>query len=121
EGATLYDASGKAYADWVAGIAVNALGYGDAGLSEALRAASGGLVHMSNLYYTENYAELAAELCRLSFADRVFFANSGAEANEGAIKFARRAAYDSGNADKTELVCFTNAFHGRTLGALSLT
>lgn len=121
EGATLYDAEGKAYSDWVAGIAVNALGYGDAGLTEAMTRASSGLIHTSNLYYTEGYPELAAELCRLSFADRVFFSNSGAEANEGAIKFARRVAYDSGNHDKTELVCFSNAFHGRTLGALSLT
>lgn len=121
EGATLYDADGKAYSDWVAGIAVNALGYSDPGLTEVLRVASGGLIHMSNLYYTENYAELAAELCRLSFADRVFFSNSGAEANEGAVKFARRVAYDSGQTDKTELVSFSNAFHGRTLGALTLT
>ncbi len=121
EGATLYDAEGKAYGDWVAGIAVNALGYSDPGLTEALRGAANGLVHMSNLYYTEGSAVLADALCRLSFADRVFFSNSGAEANEGAIKFARRVAFDSGHANKTELVCFTNAFHGRTLGALSLT
>lgn len=121
EGTTLYDAEGKAYTDWVAGIAVNALGYSDPGLTEALRGASNGLIHMSNLYYTTSYADLADALCRLSFADRVFFSNSGAEANEGAIKFARRVAYDSGAPDKTELVAFSNAFHGRTLGALTVT
>lgn len=121
EGVTVYDAEGKAYTDWVAGIAVNALGYGDAGLTTAIQQAATGLLHTSNLYYTAPQAQLAARLCELSFADRAFFSNSGAEANEGAIKFARKMAYDAGKHEKTELVCFTNAFHGRTLGTLSVT
>ena len=121
EGVTLYDTEGKAYLDWVAGIAVNALGYGDPGLTQALQQAATGLIHTSNLYYTEPQAELAAALVEKSFADRVFLGNSGTEANEGAIKFARKVAYDSGNPAKTEIVHFSHAFHGRTMGSLALT
>jgi acetylornithine/N-succinyldiaminopimelate aminotransferase len=120
-GMTLYDQDGKAYQDWVAGIAVNALGYGDPGLTGAIQQAATGLIHTSNLYYTAPQAELAAMLVEKSFADRVFFSNSGTEANEGAIKFARKAAYDEGNPAKTEIVHFSHAFHGRTMGSLSLT
>jgi acetylornithine/N-succinyldiaminopimelate aminotransferase len=121
EGMTLYDDAGNAYQDWVAGIAVNALGYGDAGLTAAIQRAAEGLLHTSNLYYTAPQAALAKLLTERSFADRVFFSNSGTEANEAAIKFARRAAYDSGEAGKVGLVCFSDAFHGRTMGTLSLT
>ncbi len=120
-GMTLYDTEGKAYQDWVAGIAVNALGYGDAGLTQKLQQAATGLIHTSNLYYTEPQADLAAALVAKSFADRVFFSNSGTEANEGAIKFARKAAFDGGNLDKQEIVHFSHAFHGRTMGSLALT
>ena len=120
-GMTLYDTDGKAYQDWVAGIAVNALGYSDPGLVEKLQQAATGLIHTSNLYYTEPQAELAAALVAKSFADRVFFSNSGTEANEGAIKFARKFAFDSGNPDKQEIVHFSHAFHGRTMGSLALT
>ncbi|MFQ3565649.1 MAG: aspartate aminotransferase family protein [Aggregatilineales bacterium] len=121
EGVMLYDTAGNAYLDWVAGIAVNALGYADPELTAVIQRAASGLLHTSNLYYTAPQAELAALLCAKSFADRVFFTNSGAEANEGAIKFARKAAYASGNPHKTEIVCFSHAFHGRTMGALALT
>lgn len=121
EGMTLYDNTGKAYDDWVAGIAVNALGYGDPGLTATIQAAAAGLIHTSNLYYTAPQAELAALLCAKSFADRVFFTNSGTEANEGAIKFARKAAADSGIPGKTQIVHFSHAFHGRTMGSLALT
>ncbi len=121
EGMTLYDTDGKAYQDWVAGIAVNALGYGDPGLVEKLQQAATGLIHTSNLYYTEPQAELAAALVAKSFADRVFFSNSGTEANEGAIKFARKVAFDGGKPDKQEIVHFSHAFHGRTMGSLALT
>jgi acetylornithine/N-succinyldiaminopimelate aminotransferase len=121
EGVTLYDAEGNAYQDWAAGIAVNALGYSDPGLVKTLQEAATGLIHTSNLYYTPPNIELAEELCKKSFADKVFFGNSGAEANEGAVKFARRVAYDSGDHEKIEVVCFTDAFHGRTFGALALT
>lgn len=120
-GMTLYDAEGKAYADWVAGIAVNALGYGDPGLISAIQQAATGLIHTSNLYYTEPQARLARKLCELSFADRVFFTNSGTEANEGAIKFARKVAYARGETQRTKLIGFSHAFHGRTMGSLSLT
>lgn len=121
QGVTLYDTDGQAYQDWVAGIAVNALGYGDPGLAQVMQQAAAGLIHTSNLYYTEPQAELAAALCAKSFADRVFFSNSGTEANEGAIKFARKVAFDSGNPAKTEIVHFSHAFHGRTMGSLALT
>ena len=94
KGMTLYDTEGNAYQDWVAGIAVNALGYGDAGLTQALQQASAGLFTPAT-YYTAQQAELAA-LPSKNFADRVFFSNSGTETNE-AIKFARKVAYDSGN------------------------
>jgi predicted acetylornithine/succinylornithine family transaminase len=121
EGVTLYDTEGNAYLDWAAGIAVNALGYGDPELSRAISSAAGGLIHVSNLYLTAPGVELAKMLCEKSFADKVFFTNSGTEANEGAIKFARKVAYEKGLTGKTEIVCFTNAFHGRTMGALALT
>jgi len=121
EGSTLFDSDGKPYQDWVAGIAVNALGYNDARLAQAIQAASMGLIHTSNLYYTAPQIELANMLVEKSFADRVFFSNSGAEANEGAVKFARKVQYEKGIHDKTEIVCFTGAFHGRTMGAVALT
>lgn len=122
EGPYLYDSAGHPYLDWVAGIAVNALGYGDAGINAAItRALSTGLIHVSNLYHTAPQVALARRLVELSFADRVFFSNSGTEANEAAIKFARKVAYDKGLTDKTELVTFSGAFHGRTMGSLSLT
>jgi predicted acetylornithine/succinylornithine family transaminase len=121
EGMTVYDTDGNAYQDWVAGIAVNALGYSDPGMIAAIQEAAMGLIHTSNLYYTAPQAELAALICENSFADRVFFTNSGTEAVEGAIKFARKVAYDNEDAKRKEIVCFTGAFHGRTLAALSLT
>ena len=122
DGATLYDADGKAYQDWVAGIAVNSLGYNDTGINQAMQSqAETGLWHVSNLYHTEPHAQLAKQLVEASFADRVYFCNSGAEANEGAMKFARRVAYTHGKTEKTEIVTFTSAFHGRTMGALSVT
>ncbi len=123
EGVYLYDTEGRAYLDLMAGIAVNALGYGDPELTAVLSEQAGRLIHVSNLYHTAPHAELAARLCALSFADRVFFNNSGSEANETAIKFARKWArmrHTTGPA-KTELVAFSSAFHGRTMGALSIT
>jgi predicted acetylornithine/succinylornithine family transaminase len=121
QGMTLYDTDGNAYHDWVAGIAVNALGYSDAGFVRAIQEAAAGLIHTSNLYYTAPQAELAAMICAQSFADRVFFTNSGTEAVEGALKFARKVAYDNGDTVRKEIVCFRDAFHGRTLGSLSIT
>ncbi len=119
-GVHLYDTEGKAYLDFVSGIAVNALGYDDAGLKAAMHAAADGLVHTSNLYSTAPGERLAAALVQRSFADKVFFCNSGAEANEGAFKFARRWARTLGDA-KHEIVALRGAFHGRLFGTLAAT
>ncbi len=122
EGVTLYDSEGRAYTDWVAGIAVNALGYNDPGLTEAIASQlTHGMLHVSNLYHTAPHVALAKLLVETSFADRVFFCNSGTEANEGAIKFARKVAHENGLPDKKEIITFTNGFHGRTMGALAVT
>lgn len=122
QGSTLYDSEGRAYIDCVAGIAVNALGYADPGMQQAMaEGMQSGLLHVSNLYHTAPHAALAELLCTTSFADKVHFCNSGAEANEGAIKFARRYARRTGRQDKTNILAFENAFHGRTLGSLAAT
>ena len=122
KGVTVYDADGKAYTDWVAGIAVNALGYGDAELQAAVAAQmETGLIHVSGLYHTQPMVDLAQKLCDMSFADKVYFCNSGAEAVEGALKFARKYAYVHERANKTKVVSFSDAFHGRTMGALAIT
>jgi acetylornithine/N-succinyldiaminopimelate aminotransferase len=119
-GVYLYDAEGKAYLDFVAGIAVNALGYEDARLKEAMHTAVDGLIHTSNLYSTSPGERLAAAFVSRSFADKVFFCNSGAEANEGAFKFARRWARTLGDA-KHEIVALRGAFHGRLFATLAAT
>lgn len=121
KGMEVYDSEGKTYLDFVAGIAVNALGHADPQIIEVIQEAATRLIHVSNLYYTEPAAALAAKLCENSFADRVFFCNSGAEANEACIKFARKYAYTNGHTDKTEIIAFSHAFHGRTMGALAAT
>ncbi|PWH15657.1 MAG: aspartate aminotransferase family protein [Ardenticatenia bacterium] len=121
EGVRLFDEKGRAYLDAVAGIAVNALGYGDPEIVTALRVAAEGLIHVSNLYHTEPQARLAQALVECSFADRVFFCNSGTEAVEAALKFARKYAREHYGAYKTQFVAFTHSFHGRTMGALSTT
>lgn len=122
EGVTVYDADGKAYTDWVAGIAVNSLGYGDKDLMDVVaKQMSTGLIHVSGLYHTQALADLAELLCANSFADKAYFCNSGAEANEGALKFARKLAYVNERQHKRTVVSFSKAFHGRTLGALSVT
>ncbi len=122
EGMVVYDTEGKAYLDFVAGIAVQALGHSDPGVVAAITEQAGKLIHTSNLFYTEPGARLANRLCELSFADRVFFSNSGSEANETAIKFARKfAKVTSDDPAKTQIVCFDHAFHGRTMGALAMT
>lgn len=121
-GMTLYDTEGNAYLDWVSGIAVNALGYGDPDIARAAQEAlDSGIIHLSNLYHSAPHTAVARLLCENSFADKVFFCNSGAEANEGAIKFARRVPYNNSQPEKHELVCFSGGFHGRTTGVLALT
>ena len=121
-GVELFDADGKAYLDFVAGIAVNALGYGDEGLERAMREAiEGSVVHVSNLYRTAPGERLAEKLVERTFADRVFFCNSGAEANEGAFKIARRWGRATGGAAKHEIIALRGAFHGRLFGTLAAT
>ena len=121
-GVELFDSEGRAYLDFVAGIAVNALGYADAGLQQAMRdALETGLVHLSNLYRTSPGERLAERLVEHSFADRVFFCNSGAEANEGAFKIARRWGRSVGGSPKHEIVALRGGFHGRLLGTLAAT
>ncbi len=121
-GVELFDADGRAYLDFVAGIAVNALGYSDAGLERAMREAiDGGLVHVSNLYRTAPGERLAEKLIERTFADRVFFCNSGAEANEGAFKMVRRWARTTGGTAKHEIIALRGAFHGRLFGTLAAT
>lgn len=122
EGVWLYDTEGRRYLDFVAGIAVNALGYGHPEMLATLEAQARKLIHVSNLYHTIPHVLLARDLCEASFADRVFFCNSGTEANEGALKFARKwARTRTGNADKYEIVTFSHAFHGRSMGSLAVT
>jgi len=122
DGVRVHDDAGRTYLDFVSGIGVNALGYGDAGVRAAIeQALSSGLIHLSNLYRTEPAAALAQMLVDASFADRVFFCNSGAEANEAAFKFARRWARTRGGEAKHEIVALRNSFHGRLFGALAAT
>jgi acetylornithine/N-succinyldiaminopimelate aminotransferase len=118
KGARLFDNEGRTYLDFAAGIAVNGLGYGDRKVLKAIREQAGRLIHVSNLFHTEPASELAARLVALAFPSKVFFCNSGTEAFEGAMKFARRIGREQG---RTEYVCFERAFHGRTMGALSAT
>jgi acetylornithine/N-succinyldiaminopimelate aminotransferase len=122
EGVELIDADGKRYLDFASGIAVNALGYGDAGVARAItEALSTGLIHTSNLYRTSPGELLATKLVDRSFASRVFFCNSGAEANEGAFKFARRWARQGGSNAKVEIVALRGSFHGRLFASLAAT
>jgi predicted acetylornithine/succinylornithine family transaminase len=120
DGVYLVDSDGKRYLDFVSGIAVNALGYADPGLRAAFHRATDGLIHVSNLYATEPGEQLAAALVNKSFASKVFLCNSGAEANEGAFKFARRWARGLGDA-KHEIIALRGAFHGRLFATLAAT
>jgi len=118
DGVYAEDAEGKRYLDALAGIAVNSLGHCHPAVTEAIREQAGKLVHISNFYYNEPQSKLAELLTRVSGLDRVFFCNSGAEAIEGAIKLARKYAY---NHDKDgHIIAMENCFHGRTLGAIAM-
>ena len=120
-GVYLYDATGRRYLDFVSGIAVNALGYADPGLQAAMHRAADGLVHVSNLYGSAPGRDLAAGIVERSFASKVFFCNSGAEANEGAFKFARRWARTIGGGSKHEIIALRGSFHGRLFASLAAT
>ncbi len=121
EGSTLWDDQGNSYTDFLAGIAVASLGHCHPGVTKAIADQAATLVHVSNLYYTEPQAELASLLVEKSFADKVFFANSGAEANEAAIKLARRYFNEKGQPERFKIITMTQSFHGRTMAALSAT
>jgi predicted acetylornithine/succinylornithine family transaminase len=121
EGCFVYDADGKEYLDLVAGIAVNGLGHCHPKVVEAIRKQAGTLIHTSNLYHTVPQPRFAKLLVELSSMDKAFFCNSGAEANEAAIKLARKAAKASGKPDKVGIVTAEQSFHGRTMAAITAT
>jgi predicted acetylornithine/succinylornithine family transaminase len=121
EGMNLFDSEGNCYLDFASGISVNALGHADLEIAAAVQEQIGQLSHVCNLYYSAPQADLAEALCQNSFADKVYFANSGTEAVEAAIKFARKYALTTHGPGKTGIVSFTGAFHGRTAGSLALT
>jgi acetylornithine/N-succinyldiaminopimelate aminotransferase len=121
EGAYLWGEGGEKYLDFASGIAVNLLGHGHPHVTKAVQEQAATLVHVSNLYGSPQGEAFAQRLVDLTFADTVFFTNSGAEAVECAIKTARKYHHAQGNPRKYELICFTNAFHGRTLGTISAT
>jgi len=120
-GATVWDVEGRAYTDFIAGIAVCNLGHCHPAVVEALRRQAETLWHVSNLYYSEPQVALARRLVDHSFADRVFFCNSGAEANEAAIKLARKFFHDRGQPERHRVICMQQSFHGRTMATLSAT
>ena len=121
EGVNLYDVNGKEYLDFCAGIAVFALGYGNREYNDALKAQIDKIIHTSNLFYSVPLAKAAKELTEAAGMDRVFFTNSGAEAIEGAIKSARKYAFNKDGQTDHEIIAMNNSFHGRTMGALSVT
>ncbi|KJP12531.1 acetylornithine aminotransferase [Klebsiella aerogenes] len=114
-GSRVWDQQGKEYIDVAGGIAVNALGHANPALANALKAQLDKLWHIGNGYTNEPVLQLAKTLVESTFADKIFFCNSGAEANEAALKLARKYAYDKFGADKSEIIAFKNSFHGRTL------
>lgn len=121
EGVYLYDTDGKKYLDFVAGIAVEALGYGNRKYNDALKDQIDKLMHTSNLYYNLPIMEAAEKILKVSKMDRVFFTNSGTEAIEGAIKAAKKYAYTRDGHTDHEIIAMNHSFHGRSLGALSVT
>ena len=122
EGCALFDVDGRRYLDMTAGVAVSILGHGHPGLANAIAAQARRLVHVSNLYYIQAQLEFAEALSRRAFHGRAFFCNSGTEANEAALKLARRyQAVTKKQPERVEFVAFENGFHGRTFGALSVT
>jgi acetylornithine/N-succinyldiaminopimelate aminotransferase len=121
EGVYLYDTDGGKYLDFVAGIAVFALGYGNEKYNKAIVSQAEKLLHTSNYYYSVPMAEAAEKITKASGMDRVFFTNSGAEAVEGALKTARRYYYNKTGKADSEIIAMDHSFHGRTMGALSVT
>lgn len=120
-GAKVWDTEGKEYLDFVSGVAVNVLGHSHPAMINALKEQSQKLIHISNLYWTPTQMELAKKLSKYSDHEQVFFCNSGTEANEVALKLARKYGKVHGGENKTEIIYMENCFHGRTMGALSVT
>jgi len=121
EGTHLYDIEGKEYLDFVSGIAVFALGYGNQEFTQAIQNQMNKLIHTSNYYYSEPLLQASKKLTKAATMDRVFFTNSGAEAIEGAIKTARKYAFLKDGTTDHEIIAMNHSFHGRTMGALSIT
>ncbi|NPA16770.1 MAG: aspartate aminotransferase family protein [Aquificae bacterium] len=121
EGVYLYDTEGKKYIDMLAGIAVNTLGHSHPDIVDAICKQASQLIHTSNLFYIQPQIEVAKLLVENSCLDKAFFCNSGAEANETAIKLVRKYFYDRGKPEKYEIITFTGGFHGRTIGSLTAT
>ncbi|MCP4416489.1 MAG: acetylornithine transaminase [Chloroflexi bacterium] len=121
EGMYLYDTNGRKYLDFTSGIGVTALGHSNPDWVTAVSQQASQLTHISNLFHSQPQAQLAQKLVENSFADKVFFCNSGAEANEAALKFARKLGKLTDNAAKSKIVAFSGGFHGRTMGSLSVT
>ena len=121
DGVNIYDTEGKKYLDFAAGIAVFALGYNNKEYNDGLKEQIDKLIHTSNLFYNPPAAVAAQNVCKASGMDRVFFTNSGTEAIEGAIKLARRYAYNKDNCTDHEIIAMKHSFHGRSMGALSVT
>lgn len=119
EGVRLYTKDGEEYLDFAAGIAVNSLGHSHPHLVDALKTQAEKLWHVSNLYEIPGQLDLGKRLCEATFADRVFFTNSGSEAMECAFKTARRWHHDNGAPERIDIITFEGAFHGRTLGAIA--
>ena len=121
KGAAAYGADEKEYIDFTSGIGVNALGYSDDGWVKAVTGQALKIQHISNLYYSPVQTQLAKALCEKTGFDKVFFTNSGAEANECAIKLARKYSFETFDPSRTSIVCLKNSFHGRTITTLSAT
>jgi len=121
EGSRVWDSNGKEYLDFTGGIAVTALGHSHPKVVGTLREQAATLIHVSNLFHIPQQGQLAQLLCEHSFADRVFFSNSGAEANETAIKLARRWAKEHGSSDRGDIISMRGGFHGRTLATVTAT
>ena len=121
KGTRVWDIDGKEYLDFVAGLAVCNLGHCHPRVVKAIQDQAAKLIHISNFYYIEPQIQLASLLCKHSFADKVFFCNSGAEANEGAMKLARKYAKEKMGADRYEIITMERSFHGRTLATLTAT
>lgn len=121
QGCRVWDSNGREYLDFIAGIAACPLGHGHPGLARAISEQANLLIHVSNLFHIESQIRLAALLVENSFADKAFFCNSGAEANEGAIKLARKYFHDRGEHDRYHVITMEDSFHGRTLATLAAT